>query len=180
MSNNPTAIQSQKWIVEALLELMASKEYHLISVSELSAKAQIDRRTFYRHFACKDDILRLLINEISTEYLNALQANSLTDTYTITKIFFDVCLQHSEFFILLSKSNLMYYLLEKFYANLPIIHSQVRSNEIESLLGQDMDYFLFFHAGGFWSILSKWITDGMEKSSNDLAILASTITSRLI
>lgn len=180
MSNNPTAIQSKKWIVEALLALMALKEYRFISVSELSAKAQIDRRTFYRHFACKDDILRFLIDDISMEYLNALQADSPMDTYTITKIFFNVCLRHSNFLILLSQQNLMYFLLEKFYENLPIIHSQVRSKEIESLLGQDMDYFLFFHAGGFWSILSKWIADGMEKSTNDLAVLASTITSRLI
>lgn len=74
----------------------------------------------------------------------------------------------------------MYYLLEKFYVNLPIIHSQVRSDQIENLLGQDMDYFLFFHAGGFWSILSKWVADGMEKSPNDFAVLASKITSRLI
>lgn len=180
MSNNSIALQSKKWIVESLLGIMSEKEYRLITVSEISSKALIDRRTFYRHFECKDDILRLVIDEISAEYLSALRRSAPTDTYTITKIFFDICLQHSEFFKKLNKNNLMYFLLDKFYSNLPLIHSQVRSKEISTILGQDMDYFLFFHAGGFWSLLSKWVTDDMNKSPDDLAALASKITNRLI
>lgn len=180
MTNNPIALQSKRWIIEALLEIMNKKEYHLITVSEISAKALIDRRTFYRHFESKDDILRLVIDEISAEYLSVLKLQTPTDTYTITKIFFDICLQHSGFFKLLNKNHLMYFLLDKFYANLPFIHSQVRSEEISNILGKDMDYFLLFHAGGFWSLLSKWVADDMKKSPDDLATLASKITNRLI
>lgn len=180
MSNNPIAIQSKKWIVDALLELMAQKEYLLITVSEISSKALIDRRTFYRHFECKDDILRLVIDNITTEYLNSIIGTAPTDTYTITKNFFEVCLEHSDFINLLHKNNLMYFLLDKFFTNLPIVHAQVRSDEMTKTLSQDLDYFLFFHAGGFWSLLLKWVIDGMKKSPNDLAILASIITNRLI
>ena len=46
MSNNPIAMQSKKWIIDALLELMNRKAYHLITVREISSKALIDRRTF--------------------------------------------------------------------------------------------------------------------------------------
>ena len=85
MSNNPIAIQSKKWIIDALLELMSRKAYHLITVREISSKALIDRRTFYRHFECKDDVLRLVNDDITTEYLNSIKGIAPTDTYTITK-----------------------------------------------------------------------------------------------
>lgn len=180
MSDNPIAIQSKKWIVEALLDIMHKKEYRLITVGEISSKAMIDRRTFYRHFECKDDILRLIIDNITTEYLNLIKEISPMDTYSITKNFFNVCLENSDFINLLYKNNLMYFLLDKFYTNLPLIHAQVRSDEMTQALCHDLDYFLFFHAGGFWSLLLKWVMDGMKKSPNDLAILSSIITNRLI
>lgn len=180
MSNNPIAIQSKKWIIDALLELMNRKAYRFITVREISSKALIDRRTFYRHFECKDDVLRLVIDDITTEYLNSIKGIAPTDTYTITKNFFEICLINSDFINLLYRNNLMYFLLDKFYTNLPIIHAQVRSDEMSKTLSQDIDYFLFYHAGGFWSLLLKWVIDGMKKSPNDLAILASTITNRLI
>ncbi len=180
MSNNPIAIKSKKWIIDALLELMSKKAYRLITVSEISSKALIDRRTFYRHFECKEDVLHFVIDDIAVEYLDAIKGIAPMDTYTITRNFFDICLKYSDFINLLHRNNLMYFLLDKFYTNLPVIHAQVRSDEMTETLSQDMDYFLYFHAGGFWSLLLKWVNDGMEKSPHDLAMLASTITNRLI
>lgn len=56
-TNNPIALQSQKWIIQALLDLMQIMNYDKISVSEICRKAQLDRRTFYRNFDSKNDVL---------------------------------------------------------------------------------------------------------------------------
>ncbi len=56
-SNNPSAIRSQEWLVEALLFLLEEKPYHKISIKEIAEKADLDRSTFYRHFDSKQALL---------------------------------------------------------------------------------------------------------------------------
>jgi AcrR family transcriptional regulator len=67
-SNNPTAQQSQRWIIQALLNLLEQKEYDKISVSEICRKADLDRRIFYRNFDSKNDVLQQYVNFLGEEY----------------------------------------------------------------------------------------------------------------
>lgn len=61
-SSNPIAQQSQRWIVQALLDLMGKEEYDRISVTRICSKAGLDRRTFYRNFESKNDVLEHYID----------------------------------------------------------------------------------------------------------------------
>ncbi|MBZ9693497.1 TetR/AcrR family transcriptional regulator [Clostridium sp. M14] len=54
---NRIAEQSKKWLIEALFDLMEEKPYSTITVKEISDKAQLSRRTFYRNFKVKEDLL---------------------------------------------------------------------------------------------------------------------------
>ena len=49
--------KGEQAFINALLSLMEEKPYNQISVSELSELAEYDRRTYYRYFKSKDDIL---------------------------------------------------------------------------------------------------------------------------
>ena len=49
--------KGEQAFINALLSLMEKKPYNQISVSELSELAEYDRRTYYRYFTSKDDIL---------------------------------------------------------------------------------------------------------------------------
>ncbi|MBQ9491032.1 MAG: TetR/AcrR family transcriptional regulator [Lachnospiraceae bacterium] len=51
--------KAQNAFINALLQLMKEKAFDQISISELSENAQYDRRTFYRYFQSKSDILYL-------------------------------------------------------------------------------------------------------------------------
>jgi len=44
---NPTALTSQKLLLDALNELLAEKEFKDISVSELCSRSGVSRQTFY-------------------------------------------------------------------------------------------------------------------------------------
>ena len=43
-----TLNRSQKAFIDALLALMKEKSYYEITITELSGRAQYDRRTYYR------------------------------------------------------------------------------------------------------------------------------------
>ncbi len=46
--------RSQKLLFDALMELILEKDYESITVSEISARADVARATFYLHFDDKD------------------------------------------------------------------------------------------------------------------------------
>jgi AcrR family transcriptional regulator len=70
---NPIAEQSKRWLVIALIELMQEKPYSSISVKEIADKAQLSRRTFYRNFNIKEDLLTEYANYLFKEYMSALK-----------------------------------------------------------------------------------------------------------
>ncbi|MGL6299693.1 TetR/AcrR family transcriptional regulator [Streptococcus iniae] len=54
---NSIAMKSRQELIQALLRLMKNNNYQLITVSEISDEAQLSRRTFYRIYDSKNDIL---------------------------------------------------------------------------------------------------------------------------
>ncbi len=64
-TTTPIAVQSRKMLVEALLALMQEKPYQDISICELTERATLSRRTFYRLFDAIDEILLYQNNLVS-------------------------------------------------------------------------------------------------------------------
>lgn len=69
--NNPTALKSQQWLVETLLELMEEKPYAEISIMDICKKSDLSRQTFYNYFESKDDLFRFLLRSTYEEKLNS-------------------------------------------------------------------------------------------------------------
>lgn len=56
-AQNPIALRSKEWLANALLELMKNKPFREISISEIAEKADLSRRTFYRSFSSKEEVI---------------------------------------------------------------------------------------------------------------------------
>ena len=56
--------QSREWIADAFFRLLEKKPYEAITVSEIARKADLSRRTVYRAFADKRDILMYLFERL--------------------------------------------------------------------------------------------------------------------
>ena len=50
---------AKECIVTALIELMKVRDYHSISITEITHKAGVSRMTYYRYFSSKEEILSL-------------------------------------------------------------------------------------------------------------------------
>ena len=55
---NPTALRSQEWLTQALIELMEEKPFARITVKDICRKADLSRQTFYNVFSSKEEILQ--------------------------------------------------------------------------------------------------------------------------
>ena len=58
-------LKTKKAIYEALVELMQKKKLNSITVTELAAQADINRKTFYTYYSTVNDVLDEGINELS-------------------------------------------------------------------------------------------------------------------
>ena len=71
-------LKTKKAIYEALVELMQKKKLNSITVTELAAQADINRKTFYTYYSTVNDVLDEGINELITslKFLNTIMSDA--------------------------------------------------------------------------------------------------------
>ena len=76
-------------IREAFEELLCEKDYEKITVTELAARARINKKTFYAYYNDLDDILTEMQEELSRKYIERTKGlRRLEDAAQITREFF--------------------------------------------------------------------------------------------
>lgn len=69
------SLQRQQMIGRVLIEMMKKQPFHKISVSQLCRQAGIPRKTFYRYFETKEEVIDAYIDHLQQEYLLQLPTN---------------------------------------------------------------------------------------------------------
>lgn len=71
-NKNKTAIRSQHMISDALFSLMKRKSFQQITVTEICEEAAIGRKTFYRNFELREDVIDFQLDLMFDEYKSEL------------------------------------------------------------------------------------------------------------
>lgn len=83
-------IQKTRAIIQnALFDLLSEKELSKISISELCRRAQINRKTFYRHYRGTEDIIEELENSLLGE-LSAILRVGNNSIFDVGAVFRDI------------------------------------------------------------------------------------------
>ncbi len=100
-------IKTRRLIKNALIELMAEKEVSSITITELSEKALINRKTFYRHYTTVAEVVTEIENEILSEFAEALRnANkSCLDVGSLVSDISELLVRRREYFAKMTKLN---------------------------------------------------------------------------
>ena len=59
--------RTRKSLEDALIALTLEKEYEEITIQEITERADVGYRTFFRHYADKDDLLRDVLESTTME-----------------------------------------------------------------------------------------------------------------
>ena len=166
-SQNPSSIRSRKEITEALLKLMELYPYQEISVKQIILETDLARRTFYRNYASKEDVLDSVITDKITEYAEELTLNPESPLDVI----FSFCEKNRSFLMLLHKNGLLYLLLLKLNTMIPMFNQVTdRANSMFALVIGDLepDYLIAFNVGAIWNVIFKWVDRGMTDSADEI------------
>lgn len=96
-------VKTRRTIRSALIELMREKELGAITVSELSKRAMINRKTFYRHYRTVNDVVAELENEILSEFSDILKSanKSVLDAGSVFREISGLIVKRKELFDLM-------------------------------------------------------------------------------
>ena len=158
-NSDKRVIRTKKAIRNALFKLMETKELSQISISELTAGANVNRRTFYTHYSNITDIL----DELESELIHAL-TNTL-GTVDFSDYRKSVASQFIRFYELISVEYDDYFHLLKMDTR-GILVSRLRNAIKESAetifrspqydIPRTSVYAASFIAGGFIAFFSEW------------------------
>lgn len=170
-TQNPSALRSKKVITESLLLLMKKYPYAEITVKQILLETDISRKTFYRNFLSKDDVLNSFINTILQDYVNAIQQQQ--QKYSLLQtldVIFDFCEKNKEILFILRDNRLLYLLLEKLNVLILNEHNRYISESQENPLESQLltEYIIYFNIGGVWNLIVRWIENDMRDAVIDI------------
>lgn len=170
-SQNPSALRSKRILTETLLRLMKQYSYHEITVKHILLESGISRKTFYRNFRSKDDILNSYIDSILYRYLEAIKEQGEYSMIQMLDIIFSFCEKNRDLLFMLRDNDMLYLPLLKLNRLLPIEHRRIARKIPEQnseTTGDLSQYIVFFNIGGIWNIIVGWIENDMRDSTTDI------------
>lgn len=174
--------QTRQWLEEALFDLLATKKsLHNISIAELSENAQIARRTFYRYYHSKEEVLTNYLDRLIQDYIIELQTEKLTNFEDLVNFFFRYWSQYTESLKILQNANLLVLILQRSYDKLPDAYSTVMAPwHITNTNKRQITYDIRFITGGLYNIFDELLkTDYQTMPVNELVITALNTIKRM-
>lgn len=100
-------VKTRRMIRETLLELMSERELSGISISELCVKAQINRKTFYRHYREVGDVISELEDDMLAEFAEVFKSHnsSILDLGAVIRDISAAVDSNREYYLRLLKHN---------------------------------------------------------------------------
>ena len=169
----------QRQFEYGLLELMGTRPYNEITVSDLCNHMQIPRKSFYRYFSSKDGALNALLDHTMMDFesFNVLYAKGSPRTLNKElSQFFLFWMERKNLLDALAKNNLCGYLVER-------TMSHISAGQLipQRFLNEETHYarkqISLFCVSGLMSIVLTWHRDGFPHSPEHMATIAARLVS---
>lgn len=154
----------------ALIQLMASKPFASITVSDIARRAGVSRNAYYRNYASKEAIL--------DEYLH-----ELIDAIDATMLAYDPMTQTFDAWVaLLGEMRRIApqyrLLLDAGYGERIADALQANMNRGPHARQVGPRYAARYWAGAICAVLGQWVRDGMDASERELAVVMTDLMRR--
>jgi len=167
-TNGKIAEQSKRKLAQALLRVMEQYDYPEITVTQIAQEARLSRKTFYRLFSGKDQVLSLIFEDLFQECFAQLKARNIHHYWDAMQVFFDFWEERKDLLFLLRKNGLLPRVFEQSCQYAMQVFEFVRSKELAASFALPLPYLLAYSIGGMHSMLLKWVESGMDVPSAEL------------
>lgn len=160
-TNGRIAEQSKKKIANALLVVLQQYDYKEITITQLTQEAKLSRKTFYRLFTYKEDVLSYLFENLYIECFEQIKSQRTQCYWDIVQCYFDFWEERKALLHIFRQSTLLPVLFDGAYKYSFSIFEYVRSKDVVEQLSEQLPYLLAYSIGGMNSMLLKWVENDM-------------------
>ncbi len=182
-------VRTKRMIRDALTELIEEKGFEGITVRDLTAKADINRGTFYLHYRDKYDLLEQSENEIFRELQeiiedveeyppqDALHKQEQHDPIPFVIKLFEYVLENADFMKVMLGPNGD----PSFQTKLKEVIRNNMLKIMDKLLKKEnmivpVEYLVTYVSSAHLGVIQHWLESGMNESPREMAVVLSTIT----
>lgn len=158
--------RSVKLICNSMFELLKEKNFEDISITELCNKAELARKTFYRNFKSKEDVIKKSIDMMFREFSNEVHIDKDIEAEKLAYEYFKFWYRRKEFLNLIFENNLFNIVNCQYDLYMRGFRLMMKGEEEMS---KDLEYFIIFISGGYWNMLQHWVRKGFSDNPEELA-----------
>lgn len=168
---NKTAVQSQHMIADALFGLMKRKSFQQITVTEICGEAAIGRKTFYRNFDMKEDVVEFRLDILCSQYKEEIMGMTLAQQLRHHMMFVR---DHADVFITLYHNGIHQMVRDKFAVLLPDTMPKWTDDPVEQ------DYRSAYIVAGVEAIERVWVERGFAESIDEVVAIVQRAHERQV
>lgn len=151
---------SKRAIIEALLQLLKTENYHDLTIQRIVDEAQVSRMAFYRNFGTKDAIMKLHLDRVTDDFMARTHMRFVEhEPYDYFQKLLGHLMEHREMGLALIRADLFDLMRAEFDRAFAIMNPPLDS------VGR---YRFHFIAGGMCNVYYQWLTGGCRESCEEL------------
>ena len=165
---------------ESLLKLLKDQSISSITIKEICETADINRSTYYAHYANQYELLEEIEEEFIADLTATLSQYNFSkeeEALQMTEKLFEYLSEKSDICKTLLSENTDMYFLKK---GMVITHDFIFRNwRTDDPIDQETyDYINMFMVSGSIHVIKNWLENGMDKSPGEMAGILHTFINR--
>ncbi|BCN31055.1 TetR/AcrR family transcriptional regulator [Anaeromicropila herbilytica] len=154
-------------------DMICEMNYDKITVKELTDRARINKKTFYRYYPSMDDLLIELQNEMSQEYIARVASYSLPEELDkVNREFFLYSLDRGEVYEKITCSGNYQFMRQKMISNV-MNNTWGQSQMLKSYDRYKQNILLAFVQTSSVEMYRQWVADGKKVPINEIITLSN-------
>ncbi len=160
-------------IAEALVSLIENNNYNEITIQEIAAICNISRRTIYRHFRTKDEILSYSFRSCVLKLADYISLEDTKDLRKLCLTYFKFWEENIDRLLMMNDAGVLFSFGSEFDSLVSTIADQMLSRSASRPLSPSeislFRYRFAFETAGFWQVTELWSQENPRRSAEEMA-----------
>jgi len=167
LSNDPRALRTREALLNAFMELLRTRSFQKITITDITTRAGIARHTFYNHYQTKVELLNTLVDLILDQFFSGIDnwnfylADPQEELQMFTS-FFQAWMDHADIVRLLNSVDMDNVLVERLKTFFTRFYHERVTREMPGVNLKLAEYIVSFNAYSLLGILKPWFADKMR------------------
>ncbi len=158
--------KTRERLKDALISLVIERGYDGITIQDVTAKAEVGYRTFFRHYDGLDDLLLSILREQFTEMQDRMvDPNTHLAPERNGQLLFEYVLKNRDLFLVMVRSNFIRDMLPDLQENVLNAFSGMFPHDIDNL---DLDLVTYHIITSILSLIAWWLENDLPRSPEEM------------